>query len=404
MTIYVPGWMQGGTYTAQQDRINSRAASFDEGVQDRTSFKVTQRAAGANMTVDVSAGVAIVTGDDQAFQGNYDVLSDATVSVSGFVATSANTRYDVVGIQINDPNAGGAAGNNAVLTRVAGTQAASPVIPTIPNSFLPLAIIGPFTTSTTAITNSMIHDAYTGTGPTGVAGMRLCAGFRDTPGVTKETYNPVAPNGWLIEDGRAVSRTTYAALFEHFGTAFGAGDGSTTFNLPDSRGRVLVALDNQGGTDAGRLTAANTLGGTGGAELTTISSTNLPPHGHSIDHDHAAATTSTESATHTHSGTTGDESNTHTHTSIFNDILRNTGGGLIVQNSASGYNYTPVSVQMGANNTGHTHAFSSGGQSANHTHSLDLPPYSGLSGDGAFANQAMTNMQPYIMGYRIVRT
>lgn len=271
MTIFVPGWMQGGSYTAQQDRINSRAASFDEGVVDRTAFKVTQRGAGANLSVDASAGAAIVTGDDQAFQGNYDVLSDSVVNVTGFVATSANTRYDIVGIQINDPNAGGAVGNNAVLTRIAGTQAATPVIPAVPNSFLPLAIIGPFTTSTTAITNAMIHDAYTGTGPTGVTGMRLCAGFKDTPGTSRDTYNAVAPNGWLMEFGQAVSRTTFARLFEHIGTTHGPGNGSTTFNLPDSRGRAHIAPDNMGGAEAFNIDVSsawaaikNTLGGVGG--------------------------------------------------------------------------------------------------------------------------------------------
>lgn len=48
--------------------------------------------------------------------------------------------------------------------------------------------------------------------------------------------------GWLLCDGSAVSRTTYAALFAALGTAFGAGDGSTTFHLPDARGRVPLAI------------------------------------------------------------------------------------------------------------------------------------------------------------------
>lgn len=275
--------MQGGSYTAQQDRINHAAALFDEGVKSRRDLKVSQRAAGANMTVDIAAGACIITGDDQANQGNYDVFSDAVGSVSGFVATSSNTRYDLVGIQLNDPNAGGAAGSNAVFARVAGTQAASPVIPAIPNSFYVLAIVGPFTTSTSSITNSMIHDAWTGTGPTGVTTVRLLRGLKDNPGTSKESWNPIAANGWLVEDGSAVSRTTYADLFEHFGTTFGAGDGSTTFNLPDSRGRVLVALDNQGGSDAGRLVVANTLGGSGGEETHVLTGGELAAHQHGID-------------------------------------------------------------------------------------------------------------------------
>jgi len=49
-----------------------------------------------------------------------------------------------------------------------------------------------------------------------------------------------APSGWLLCDGVAVSRTTYATLFAVVGTSYGAGDGSTTFNLPDMQGRVAV--------------------------------------------------------------------------------------------------------------------------------------------------------------------
>lgn len=79
-----------------------------------------------------------------------------------------------------------------------------------------------------------------------------------------------APSGWLLCAGQAVSRTTYAALFTVIGTTYGSGDGSTTFNLPDLRGRVVAGLDNMGGSDAGRLSWANTLGTTGGKEVATL--------------------------------------------------------------------------------------------------------------------------------------
>lgn len=69
-----------------------------------------------------------------------------------------------------------------------------------------------------------------------------------------------APAGWLLCDGSAISRATYAALFAVLGTAYGAGNGTTTFNLPDLRGRVPVGVD--GG--AGHITANNARGNTGG--------------------------------------------------------------------------------------------------------------------------------------------
>lgn len=61
-----------------------------------------------------------------------------------------------------------------------------------------------------------------------------------------------APAGWLKANGAAVSRTAYAALFLAIGTTYGAGDGATTFNLPDCRGEFLRCLDDGRGVDAGR--------------------------------------------------------------------------------------------------------------------------------------------------------
>lgn len=59
--------------------------------------------------------------------------------------------------------------------------------------------------------------------------------------------------GWLKANGQAVSRTIYANLFDVIGTTFGAGDGSTTFNVPDMRGRFMRGWDDGAGVDAGRV-------------------------------------------------------------------------------------------------------------------------------------------------------
>lgn len=98
-----------------------------------------------------------------------------------------------------------------------------------------------------------------------------------------------APTGYLWCDGAAVSRSTYAALFAIVGTTFGAGNGSTTFNVPDLRGRVPLGKDNMGGSTASRVTSASTggsnattLGGTGGAETHALTSSENGPHTHTI--------------------------------------------------------------------------------------------------------------------------
>lgn len=82
-----------------------------------------------------------------------------------------------------------------------------------------------------------------------------------------------APPNWLLCDGSAVSRTTYSSLFAVIGTTYGTGNGSTTFNLPDLRGRVPV------GRDAGQ-TEFDVLGETGGAKTHTLSINEIPSHTH----------------------------------------------------------------------------------------------------------------------------
>lgn len=98
-----------------------------------------------------------------------------------------------------------------------------------------------------------------------------------------------APSGYLFCFGQNVSRTvTYAALFAAIGTTYGSGDGSTTFTLPDFRGRVGAGKDDMGGTSANRLTGktngvdGDALGAAGGTETNTLDATNMPPHRHFV--------------------------------------------------------------------------------------------------------------------------
>lgn len=84
------------------------------------------------------------------------------------------------------------------------------------------------------------------------------------------------PSAYLECDGSAVSRTTYANLFTAIGTTWGTGDGSTTFNVPDLRGRTLIGV----GTGSG-LTARS-LADSGGAETVTLAASEIPAHKHQI--------------------------------------------------------------------------------------------------------------------------
>ena len=100
-----------------------------------------------------------------------------------------------------------------------------------------------------------------------------------------------APSGYLTCYGQAVSRSTYADLFGVLSSVYGDGDGSSTFNLPDLRGRVIAGKDDMGGTSADRLTNAvagqnsegvngDNLGAAGGLETNTLSVSTLPSHAH----------------------------------------------------------------------------------------------------------------------------
>lgn len=98
-------------------------------------------------------------------------------------------------------------------------------------------------------------------------------GLQEPPGVVKWTAAGTAPDGYLVADGSAVSRDTYSALFDAIGTTYGTGDGSTTFNLPNLKGKVPVGLDSG-------QTEFDALGETGGSKTHTLSSGEMPSHSH----------------------------------------------------------------------------------------------------------------------------
>lgn len=91
----------------------------------------------------------------------------------------------------------------------------------------------------------------------------------DKVGSIKLFGGSAAPEGWLMCDGSAVSRTTYSDLFNIIGTTYGAGNGSTTFNIPNIKGKTVVGLDLED-------TDFNTLGATSGEKTNTLTLDNLP--------------------------------------------------------------------------------------------------------------------------------
>lgn len=110
-----------------------------------------------------------------------------------------------------------------------------------------------------------------------LSGIQLRGGGDTLPIGTIMPYtSDTIPNGWLLCDGRAVSRAEYSELFQIIGTIYGTGDGSTTFNLPNQKGKVAVGKDS---TD----TDFNTLGKTGGEKTHTLTINEMPSHNHHIN-------------------------------------------------------------------------------------------------------------------------
>jgi microcystin-dependent protein len=178
------------------------------------------------------------------------------------------------------------------------------------------------------------------TNPGGAQGVQGLAGVGANPqevGTIK--YWPVAtpPQYWLNCDGSAISRTAYPDLYTLIGTTYGAGDGATTFNLPDLRGRVGLGTG-QGSGLTNRLLAA-----IGGEETHALSVAELAAHTHGMDHYHNW----NAQGSHTHSAS--DAGHTHGYNWLGggSGIGSAAGYGVVAANTATGY----ASISVAAANT-----------------------------------------------------
>lgn len=231
----------------------------------------SQRAAGVNMSVDIAIGDALVRRSDGSY--SHPVFNDAVYNQVISAADGSNPRRDIVVIYVDygqTPSTAVSNNTNGVvkIKVVNGTPAGSPVDPNDAAIQSSVGAGNPWTklarvrvpAGQTSISNTLIDD------------LRSLARSTNLPGVVLDYAGTTAPVGYLLAYGQAISRTTYADLYNVIGTTYGVGDGSTTFNLPDLRGRVVAGKDDMGGSSANRLTTpldGDVLGGTNGNELHT---------------------------------------------------------------------------------------------------------------------------------------
>ena len=189
------------------------------------------------------------------------------------------------------------------------------------------------------------------------------------PGLIAPYGGETAPIGWLLCDGSAVDRTAYSNLFAAIGTTYGAGNGSTTFNVPDLRGRVAAGKDPTG---------------------TRLTNTTMTPDGNTLG---AVGGQQTETA--------------GVNVSVSGSISGFTGGSLSVgvtstsmdlPNSTGSAGDTGSSTQYARNNHTHANVQSSGATSGT------LAVGGSFSGSGSGGSFAVTNVQPTLILNYIIRT
>ncbi len=197
-----------------------------------------------------------------------------------------------------------------------------------------------------------------------------------------------APQGWLICNGALISRTTYASLFAAIGTTYGAGDGSTTFALPDLQGRIPVGVSALGTNTQPTMNLAET----GGEAVHVLVDSEVAPHSH-------GGATGTESAQHAHTDSGhghGVSDPQHYHSTADNNeyvtgrsspigLVSTTTNQMAFVGADTAKSPTFISINTGS--------AAIGSESASHTHAINY--------DGG--GQGHNNMQPYIGMYWIIK-
>lgn len=289
--------------------------------------------------------------------------------------------------------------------------------------------------------NTIESTVSTGTAPLTVASTTVCTNLNaDTvdgyhasafllpAGMITAYGGSAAPTGWLLCQGQAVSRTTYSDLFTAIGTAYGVGDGSTTFNVPDLQQRFPLGKA-ASGTGA-------TLGGTGGAidhthtvaahyhgVGTLATGTTGSGHGHGLGtlatgttgsgHGHGFSLTAASGGEHTHTYTINYQSNsTNTDNGSQTRLKGTDSAGTTRQNTTAivfnntGTHSHSVTGSVGGADGGHTHNVTGtiGGSDGTHTHNLtgSVGATAGSNGDSAITTS--TGNPPYLVVNYIIKT
>ena len=327
-----------------------------------------------------------VTGTSISGGLNIDLLNN---SLRFFEAGGTNR-----GLAIDVTTLSASAGSLIVTTDTTQTLTnktlTSPTLTGTPTA--PTAAVGTNTTqiATTAFVTTAIP----------VASLQMFAGAV-TQTVSSGVVTTTAPSGWLLCNGDAVSRTTYSTLFASISTTYGAGNGTTTFNLPDMRSRMPIGV----GTGTG-LTA-RTLAGTGGVETVTLTSaqSGVPAHSHPNTVTNNAVTSGAGSA-HQHANTASFTGNAASHAHDFTPRYGGSaavGVNMDVSGFGSPYGVGGGYIEATTITPSGSVSVSNVNESA-HTHSVTSNvTISNVANTAANAASAHDNMSPYLVLNYIIK-
>ena len=198
-------------------------------------------------------------------------------------------------------------------------------------------------------------------------------------GIIMPFAGTVAPENYLFCDGSAVSRTTYATLYAVIGDTFGAGDGSTTFNLPDLSGRVPLGVS-----------MSHALGTTGGSETVTLTESELPAHVHVVpQHGHADTIVATTPA--------------FSH-SITQPAFKYAKPNINIVSLSAGYGFTAVIGSSSVEATRSTNVAVTEHAAADCTMSGSVENKEAFNSNASGGNLSHSNMQPYTVFNYIICT
>lgn len=341
---------------------------FREGVMSTADLAVTQRAGGPGMAVDVAVGYGLVQGDAVALQGLYHVVSDTALTGANELTISAAhatlPRVDSIILDVQDNAYDGSGFNRARVRVLTGTPSAGANrtnrtgAVALPQTALLLADVEVAANATT-ISNANIQDR------------RPLALLQHDIGEVFFIAGTTAPPGAKLANGGTLNRVHYADLYNAILTAHGAGDGSTTFGIPNLAGRSPVGV----GTSSAAGATAHTLGQLGGEETHRLLAAESGVNGN--------GSTSGVGA-HNHAGvTTGmDRSIDHLHgysriTTVVHQVLTGSSGNFCPRNF-----YDGVATGAADRSLDHLHAVYSDGA---HSHALSARD----------SDQAHNNMHPY---------